>query len=410
MRIIRKNKISLIPITIFSLGLLIFVGVGVRSGICAEAKLSRKQALGKRIFEDVSLSVPAGQSCGSCHSPDHFFTDPDANASTSEGAISGRFGARNTPTILYGSAAPTLHWSAVDGTWVGGQFWDGRVNSQAEQALKPLMNPLEMNNASPEEVIRKIEIGSYADAFRKVYGQKIFDDADKAFLKLGDAIQSYETSSVFSPFASKYDRYLQGIGKLSAQESRGLAVFESENKGNCAACHVSRPSAQGRKRPLFTDFSYDNLGVPKNIGNQFFQQDMAFNPEGYSFIDRGLGLVVRNSVREPQSEGLYQEGKFKVPTLRNIEKTGPYMHNGYFKTLRAVVLFYNFRDVWPRCEDAWTPEEKALELKCWPAPEVPLNVNRNELGHLGLTLGEIDDLLAFLKTLTDERQPETSVR
>ena len=145
-------------------------------------------------------------------------------------------------------------------------------------------------------------------------------------------------------------------------------------KGDCAACHPSKPGEDGRP-PLFTDFTYDNLGVPKNPENPFYYLPKEFNPAGVDFVDLGLGGVLN----KPE-----ENGKFKVPSLRNIAITGPYFHNGFFKTLRQVVVFYNTRDVGP-----------------WPAPEVRENVNRDELGDLGLTEQEIDDIVTFLKTLTD---------
>ena len=172
---------------------------------------------------------------------------------------------------------------------------------------------------------------------------------------------------------------------------RGKKLFEEDDKGNCAACHPSRPSEDGTP-PLFTDFSYDNLGVPPNPNNPFYQLPGRLNPEGRKFVDKGLG----NFVHEPA-----ENGKFKVPTLRNIAKTEPYMHNGYFKTLEAVVDFYSHRDIKPLCKKMWVTEADALKQACWPKPEIAQNVNIDELGELNLNAEEIKDIVAFLKTLTD---------
>lgn len=354
--------------------------------------LNRKESLGKLIFEDGRLSTPEGQSCSGCHASSRSFTDPDPSKSTSEGAVKGRFVPRNTPTILYGSPTPKLHWDEGRNTWIGGQFWDGRVDTQAAQALRPFLGHLEMNNGDLSVVVEKIQKGPYSKEFIRVYGKRIFENPVKAYEKVGDAIQAFERTAQFSLFSSKYDRYLEGQSVLTPEESHGREVFEREDKGNCAACHPSRPSADGKQRPLFTDFSYDNIGVPRNNENQFYALPSSLNPEGWLFMDKGLGVTVQDET---------QDGKFKVPTLRNIERTGPYMHNGYFKTLRGVVEFYNTRDLLPTCSNPWASEAEARKLRCWPKAEISRNVNHLELGHLGLSSGEIDDLLAFLHTLND---------
>jgi cytochrome c peroxidase len=191
---------------------------------------------------------------------------------------------------------------------------------------------------------------------------------------MADAIEAYEKTSEFSPFNSKYDHWLRGETELTEQELRGLKLFEAEDKGNCAACHPSRLAADGSP-PLFTDFTYDNLGVPRNPENPFYSLPSDLNPDGFAFVDFGLGETVNDPA---------QNGKFRVPSLRNVAITAPYMHNGVFKTLFNVVAFYNTRDVAE-----------------WPAPEVLENVNMEEMGNLGLTNQELEDLVAFLRTLTD---------
>lgn len=165
----------------------------------------------------------------------------------------------------------------------------------------------------------------------------------------------------------------------------------TEKKGNCAACHPSRPAADGTP-PLFTDFSYDNLGVGRNPHNRFYQQSAQLNPDGRAFIDRGLGAFTKLAS---------EDGKFKVPTLRNVARTSPYFHNGYFQTLRGVVDFYNTRDVKPACKNPFTDEASALIQNCWPVPESGENVNTEELGDLKLNDQEVDDIVAFMHTLTD---------
>ena len=355
---------------------------------------SRKADLGFEIFSDVRLSSPEGQACASCHNPEHFFVDPDATEPTSEGVIEGRYGPRNAPTLLYAAKSPRFHFDSSEGLFIGGEFDDGRATDLVAQAKGPFLEPLEMNNPSMEAVVEKVRGASYADLFRSVYGPRALDDPKAAYDRIADALSAYESSRELSPFASKYDRYVAGQAEFTDSERRGREIYERSDKGNCAACHPSRAGHLGRPGPLFTDYSYDNLGVPRNAQNAFYDQSRELNPLGWDFRDEGLGRTVRR--RE-------EIGKFKVPTLRNIEKTAPYMHNGYFKTLLGVIDFYSTRDLKPTCPDPLTPEEQALKMGCWPAPETALNVNHSELGKLGLSRREMLDLEAFLKTLTDQR-------
>jgi cytochrome c peroxidase len=340
----------------------------------ASPPLGAKERLGRLLFFDKSLSEPPGQACANCHAPQVAFADPETELPVSRGAIPGRFGNRNDMTVSYAAFVPPLHRDEQEGIWIGGLFWDGRVNSLAEQAQGPPLNPLEMANPHTAAIAGKLRALSYAGLFTEVYGPDALTDPARAYDHMADAIAAYERTPEVSPFSSKYDHWLRGEARLSEQELRGLALFEAEDKGNCAACHPSRPAADGSP-PLFTDFSYDNLGTPRNPENPFYALPPALNPDGYGFVDLGLG----NTVGDPA-----ENGKFRVPTLRNAAVTSPYMHNGVFKTLFEVVSFYNSRD-----------------LAGWPPPEVAETVNTEELGDLGLTTAEIEDLVAFLKTLTD---------
>jgi cytochrome c peroxidase len=353
--------------------------------------LTPKQRLGLRLFFDTNLSQPAGQACASCHDPRFAFTDPDKRFPTSKGVIAGRFGNRNTPTAMYMAYSPAFGFDKVEELFVGGQFVDGRAATLEEQAKQPFLNPVEMHNPNKERVVQKVREAEYAPLFRQVYGTDALWNADAAYERIADAIAAFEETSVFNPFSSKYDAYLAGRTKLTTQEMRGLGVFEDPGKGNCAACHPNRPAPDGTP-PLFTDFTYDNIGVPRNPYNPFYELAAEFNPKGREFVDKGLGKFVHRAS---------ENGKVKVTTLRNIALTAPYMHNGYFRSLRAVVDFYNSRDTKPVCKERFTSEHQALRTGCWPEPEVTENVNRDELGNLGLSDREIDDLVAFLLTLTD---------
>jgi cytochrome c peroxidase len=334
-----------------------------------------KERLGKLLFFDTNLSTPPGQACSDCHDPAVAFADPDKELPVSKGAIPGRYGNRNDMPAAYSAFVPRRHKDPDEDIWIGGLFWDGRVNTLAEQAQGPPLNPLEMANPDTQAIAAALRSADYAELFREVYGTEALADPEQAFTHMADAIEAYEKTPEVSPFSSKYDSWLEGFASLSEQEQRGLELFEAEDKGNCAACHPSQPGSDGSP-PLFTDFSYDNLGVPRNPENPFYRLPAALNPDGFAFVDLGLGVTVDDPA---------ENGKFRVPTLRNVAVTEPYMHNGVFKTLFQVVSFYNTRD---------------LEAG-WPEPEVAANVNEEELGDLGLTNQELEDLVAFLHTLTD---------
>jgi len=370
--------------------------------------LTPTEELGKALFFDSSLSTPPGQSCAFCHGPEVGFTGPvsSINAGTVvyPGAVHTRFGNRKPPAASYGGDTPVLHFDAGEGVWIGGVFWDGRATGWtlgdplAEQAQGPFLNPLEQNNPNPQIVCNKVRAGAYAALFEQVWGPGSLDcvkDIAGTYERIARSIAAYERSSEVNPFSSKYDAVLRGEAELTPQEAEGLALFAG--KGNCSACHVSEG-----ERPLFTDFTYDNLGVPKNPANPFYRMPRRWNPAGEQWVDLGLGDFLKGqgyapAVYEPEM------GKVRVPSLRNVDlRPAPdfvkaYAHNGYFKSLKAIVHFYNTRDVLPVC----TSSSQTPGVDCWPEPEVPINVNRDELGNLGLTDAEEDAIVAFMKTLSD---------
>jgi cytochrome c peroxidase len=348
------------------------------SPVTVDAGLTAKERLGKLLFFDTSLSTPPGQACSDCHDPAVAFTDADKELPVSGGARPGRYGNRNDMPVAYSAFVPPRHRDPEEGNWVGGLFWDGRANTLADQAQGPPLNPLEMANPDIETIAGKLRALDYAGLFTEVYGSGALADPDQAVANMADAIEAYEKTPEVSPFSSKYDFWLRGEAELSEQELRGLELFEAEEKGNCAACHPSRRAEDG-SLPQFTDFTYDNLGVPRNPENPFYLLPVELNPDGFAFVDLGLGVTVNDSA---------ENGKFRVPTLRNVAVTAPYMHNGVFKTLFQVVAFYNTRDV-----------------AAWPEPEVAANVNKEELGDLRLTNQELEDLISFLGTLTDGWEP-----
>jgi len=364
----------------------------VTLGAAASARaLSPTQTVGEKLFFDTNLSEPAGQSCASCHAANVGWTGPDATINSAgavyQGAVIGRFGNRKPPAAAYAGDSPVLHYDTEQGTWIGGMFWDGRATGAtlgdplAEQAQGPFLNPLEMNEPDAAAVVAKVRESDYAPLFEAVWGPGIWNDTSTAYAAIARSIAAFERSSAVSAFTSKYDAFMAGKAKLTGQELRGLHLFEG--KAGCAGCHVP---------PLFTDFSYDNLGIPANPLNPFYTE-LTWNPLGSAWRDLGLGGYLQ-SAGYPADVYESQLGKFKVPTLRNVDlRPSPffvkaYGHNGYFKSLLEIVHFYNTRDILP-----------------WPPAEVPQNVNHTELGNLGLNHGEELAIVAFLKTLSDGYLP-----
>ena len=228
--------------------------------------LSQKELLGKRLFEDATLSEPAGQSCATCHAASVAFTDPDATHPTSKGVRPGLFGNRNTPMASYMMFAPDFHYDEAEGLYVGGQFLDGRAATLELQAQQPFLNPVEMANPNRESVVNKVKHGRERGAVPATVRQRCVRRRRRR-LRRGSPRPSPPSSApqAFAPFTSKFDYYVKGQAQLTAQEQHGLELFNATDKGNCAACHPST-SADGTTPALFTDFTYDNLGVARRQG------------------------------------------------------------------------------------------------------------------------------------------------
>jgi cytochrome c peroxidase len=381
--------------------------------------------LGRELYFDKTLSRNGNQSCAECHDPKFGFTGPkvavNQRGAVYAGSFRQRFGNRKPPSAAYATFAPILDFDAAEGLWIGGNFWDGRAtgeklgNPAADQALGPFLNPVEQALPDRSCVVYLVREGSYADLFHAVWGVDLADlefptdmkqqcrrsagDFDVEFSpeenlaldlnydRVGLSIAAFEASAEVNPFSSKYDAWKAGMAEFTEQEELGFELFTDEEVF-CADCHVADLTDP---QDLFTDFSFDNLGVPRNPENPVYASDPGF-------VDLGLGGFLRDATRY---------GKQKVPTLRNVDKrpgtqpTKAYMHNGYFKTLEQVVHFYNTRDVKDPCPGPYTADE-AMAADCWPAPEVAENVNSDELGDLGLTAEEEAAIVAFMRTLSDE--------
>jgi cytochrome c peroxidase len=399
---------GLLVVSLF--GLLTAIGTGTAYALTPE------EQLGKSIFFDTNLSINNNQSCAACHALESGWTGPvpaiNAGGSVYEGSIPGKFGNRKPPSAAYATPSPILHFDSDEDLFIGGNFWDGRAtgetlgNPAAEQALGPFLNPLEQALNSPGDVVGKICVSSYSSLFIDVCGLDACDptNVSAAYNCVGLSVATYEASPEVNQFSSKYDAFLKGQVKFTKEEKRGFKLFMS--KGKCVKCHILDPGPNGGP-PLFTDFTYDNLGVPRNPVNPFYDE-ADFNPLGSAWIDLGLGefLASRSDYQQFAPEN---DGKMKVPTLRNVDKWDPilgpqskaYAHNGYFKTLKQIVHFYNTRDAKPRCLNDFTLVEDAIAQGCWPAPEMPENVNTKELGNLHLTDAQEDAIVAFMKTLSD---------
>jgi cytochrome c peroxidase len=392
--------------------------------------LSDMERLGKFLFFD-KISAPDSMSCADCHSPSEGFTGPipgiNGHGAVYRGAVPQRFGNRKPPSAAYATFSPIFYYDDQEQLFVGGNFWDGRAtgeklgNPAADQALGPFLNPVEQNNPSKLAVLRQVAKSKYAWLWPVVWGEPLSfatdQEIEKNYDRVGLAIAAYEASNEVNSFSSKFDSFwtnateagldvaavtidnwmdYRGYG-LTDKETWGLAVYADENKGKCALCHVLESPAEGVP-PLFTDFTFDNLGVPKNPDNPFYKMDKVYlddgspiNPQGAAWIDPGLGGFLASQPNTAwQALAVENYGKHKVPTLRNVDKRPgnefpkAFMHNGFFKSLKDVVHFYNTRDV-----------------ETWPPPEVPTTVNTQELGNLGLTDQEENAIVLFLQTLSD---------
>ncbi|MCB2182109.1 MAG: c-type cytochrome [Desulfobulbaceae bacterium] len=348
-------KKSLASSAVFSLALL--------AGSVSAFALTVQEQMGRHLYMDKDLSWNSTQSCSTCHHRSAGFADPTnsrdpENTMVSLGDDGVSLGGRNAPSSAYAGYSPILAQDE-NGEWIGGMFWDGRMTGDvlgdplAEQAQGPPLNPVEMNMPDEASVVARVAEAPYAHLFIENYGVEFFDDPLAAFDEIARLIAAYERSEELNPFNSRFDR-----DELTAQEIDGFTAFQ---KAQCDACHSLTPPATA-PGPLFTTYGYANIGVPVN--------EKLIGVEGghYAPPDLGLGYVV---------EG--EDGKFKIPTLRNIAETAPYSHNGYFATLEEMVRFHVDRG--------------ALE------PEVATNMV--DPVTVELTDQELADIVAFLYALSD---------
>ena len=430
------------------------------SALAQDSETEEMAALGKAIFFDENLSVNGTQSCATCHAPEVGFTGPDSSVNAGgavyEGALPHHYGNRKPPTSAYAGDSPLFHFDEIEEGWFGGMFWDGRATGSvlgdplAEQGQGPFLNPLEQAIANAQVLCVKVKKADYADLFKEVWGNGSLDcarDVNGVYERIGRSVAAYERSSQVNPFTSKFDQFwdnaiaarkdvtkikcgmgggMGGGGMGGAQgcpgggangwasyrnlgltdaELQGLAVFNDPNRADCASCHTLEPRADGY--PLFTDFGYDNIGIPKNPDNPFYSMPAAWNPDGANWVDYGLGGYLKSAgyaadKYEPEM------GKFKVPTLRNVDLrpsadfVKAYGHNGFFKSLEDIVFFYHWRAMMDNggcmggggmgggmgCEGM---------TGMFPPPEV----DRNRTPLSMFPRPQADNIVTFLKTLSD---------
>jgi cytochrome c peroxidase len=389
-------------------------GDSSNSTIPAGAPLSAMAQVGKQIFSDTALSVSGQQACSTCHVADHAFAGADGLSVPLGGPNMDLPGLRATPSLMYGSYSPAFHF-ASDGTPTGGFFRDGRAANLAAQAQQPFITSFEMANADAAAVQQRLLGRPYLAQFTAVFGSSVLTDAAQTLASMGAAIAAYESEdSDFRPFSSKFDAFQNGAATLTPAEMKGLQLFNDPTKGNCNACHLSIGVAG--VPPLFTDFTYDSVGIPRNwniAANQagttlpYVPKNGAAlgDPGNYDYYDMGLCGPQRTDLANRPSLC----GVFKVPTLRNVAVKQNYFHNGEFNNLNDVVSWYITRDTdptrWYRKADGSVdgpyndlPQRYDSGIN---TAEVPYNPGLAPT----LTSDEINLIVVFLCTLSDGYDP-----
>lgn len=371
---------------IFTLLGLVFILPSTVQAADVSTKSTQKEYLGQQLFFDTALSKNRTQSCATCHEPGQAFIDgrgKGAAAAVSLGDDGHSLGDRNAPTATYAAAIPPFHLK-TNGIYAGGLFLDGRAATLADQAEGPPLNPIEMGMTSAAQVVARLKLNpNYVTAFKQLYGEQVFADSDTAYKAMADAIAAFEKTALFNPYDSKYDKELRGEYTFTDEEELGRTLFFSQQFTNCNQCHQLE-TLPNRSGEVFTNFEYHNIGVPENTALQAIK--------GVKVLDEGL-------FQHPDVNDPAQRGKFRTPTLRNVAVTAPYMHNGVFKDLRTVMLFYNKYN-----SRAASRQINPETGNTWGTPEIVDNISMDLLT-FGPALDDrrIDALVAFMKTLTDQR-------
>lgn len=399
----------------------------------AAAPLSAVAQLGKKLFFDARLSASGMQSCASCHDPRTAYAPDNALAVQRGGPDMKQPGIRAVPSLDYMETTPVFEIGPESLTEVetpqptivasaptgqskaslaaqaaanpvpeGGYFWDGRADTLQEQPSGPLLSPFEMANPDVHSVVAKLKTAAYAGDFRALFGAHIFDDETMAMSEASFALARYEVEDPsFHPFSSKYDAYLAGKAKLTADEAAGLRLFEDPKKGNCSSCHLDQKDADGRP-PMFTDFEYEALAVPRNPA-------IPANADP-NYYDTGICGPLRSDIYAQQAANC---ALFKTPTLRNVATRHVFFHNGVYDNLTDVVRFYVQRDtepekIYPKGPDGRVEMYNDVPKKYWPNVDIiDAPFDRHPGQPPALDDHEIAQVVAFLKTLTDGYKPGT---
>jgi len=368
------------------------------SGFAQAQTLSLPAQVGRAMFVDPSLSGSGRMSCASCHDPSNHYAPANDLRVQLGGPKLHQPGQRAVPTLTYKNYTPAYADLADNPDGVsppgpgGGFAWDGRAGTLAEQAKIPLLSPIEMANKSPADVVAKLRKAGYAPLFRQAFGEQVFSQPREAFERAMEALQAFQMEDAsFHPYTSKYDYYASNKigGELTPAEARGFAVFQDPNRGNCAACHYSGAGVGGSVAQ-FTDYSFSAIGVPHRQGSRG---------------DLGICDRADHRVATPELCGM-----FKTPTLRNAATRKAFFHNGQIASLEEAVRFYATRDTQP---ERWYPVLKGKVQKFNDLPkkyhanidtQMPLD-GRAAGSAPPMNEQDIQDLLAFLNTLTDGYQP-----
>jgi cytochrome c peroxidase len=368
-------------------------------------------AMGRAMFHEPSLSASGKLSCASCHSPEHAYGPPNDLAVQMGGGDTQAAGTRAVPSLRYRQTTPpfTEHFhdddgdDSVDAGPTGGRNWDGRAQSGHDQALIPLLADNEMGNANEAAVVAKLKAGPLAAQFKRTYGDDIFASDATAMRWIAMSLEVFQESPTdFYPYTSKFDAMLRKQAVLSTQEAHGLALFNDEKKGNCAACHLSSMPGSGAF-PQFTDDGLINIGVPRNA-------KLPANADP-AYFDMGLCGPYRKDLADHKEYC----GMFKTPSLRNVAERKVFFHNGSFTSLAQVLRFYAQRDTSPQ---KWYPKNNDGSIHTFDdlPPGLAANVNmeppfdRQRGGKPSLSEAEIVDVIAFLKTLSDGYHVSTAPR
>jgi cytochrome c peroxidase len=363
--------------------------------------------VGRALFFDASLSASGNLACATCHDPKHAYGPPNDAPVQSGGSDGRRTGMRAVPSLMYAQNIPpfTEHYfddegdDGIDQGPAGGRTWDGRAQSAHDQAQLPLFSAFEMANASADDIVARVARAGYAGRLREAFGATVFGDRALAFKAVLLSLETFQQSpSEFYPYTSKYDAWLRHESVLSARELRGLAAFNDPAKGNCARCH---PSGMRKGAfPQFTDFGYAALGAPRNMG-------IPANSDP-RYFDLGLCGPLRIDF---QDKAQYC-GLFRTPSLRNVATRRVFFHNGVFHRLDEAVRFYAERDTQPQKWYSRGADGVTMKFDDLPAAyrgnvDTQPPFGRREGDRPGFSAADIEDIVAFLNTLTDGFEPET---